>query len=193
MERDFKNTIKCFLCKCSYGYKKPADKEGTKPEFLLQDDLQKKLEKEDYHVERNYKVNVEQLPVLPSLNEYVLKIDFEVKKEDELHCFIEVKYDEEYEEGKDLKCTNSQSEEEVIRDAYKLQCLKKKYKNALCLVIFATNKSSHWEKFVSMPQGEQSLTYNGKVEKFYLESLTTRGIQWNEARNENYQYCIIEI
>lgn len=192
METDLKNTIKCFLCKCTYDYADQADKKKTKPELLLQNDLQKKLE-EDYQVERNFNVKADQLPVQPSLNESVLKIDFEVKKENKLHCFIEVKYDEEYMEGKNLKCTHSQGEEEILRDAYKLQCLKKKYKNALCLVIFATNKSSHWEKFVSMPWGEQTIIYNGKEEKFYLESLTTTGVKWHEARKENYRYCIIEI
>lgn len=190
MERELLKRLKCLLCKCPYGYHKEADKKGTKPEYLLRDYLCDGLKK-DYDVTKEWPMDVKNIRVNPTISEYFWEIDLCVEKENKLLCLIELKYDEEYQDGKDTKSTNSQSEDEILRDAYKLQCLKDTFKNALCLTVFATNKSSHWKAFASIPSGEHTITYNGEQEKFTL--LRSHAILWNEAMDSKYKYCIVSI
>lgn len=189
MKEKLLEKLKCLLCKCPYGYHKEADEKNSKPELLLQDYLTEGLTKE-YTVKKECSISVDQLTVSPYIYEDTFEYDLYINKE-KFHCFVEIKYDEEYKEGGALKSTNTQSEEEISRDAYKLQCLKEKYNNILCLVVFATNKASHWENFKSIPSGVQTVNYNGKEEKFRL--LRNHKIVWNEAMNSKYQYCIVEI
>ncbi len=190
MKEELLKQLKCLLCKCPYGYHREADKNGTKPEFLLRDYLYDELKK-DYDITKEWSIDFKYLQVDPTFNEYLWEIDLKIENADKLLCFVELKYDEEYHEGKDTKSTNSQSEDEVLRDAYKLQCLKETYKNALCLTVFATNKSSHWKEFLSIPSGDHEIVYNGKQEKFTL--LRSQSISWNEAMDTRYKYCIVSI
>ncbi len=189
MEQELLKQIKCLLCKCPYGYHKEADKKETKPEFLLQDYLKDGLKK-NYKVRKGCPIDVAKLPIAPTINEATWEIDLGINKED-FYCFVEVKYDEEYKEGDITKSTNSLSEDEILRDAYKLQCLKERNNKILCVIVFATNKASHWEKFTSIPSGLQTINYNGKEEKFRL--LRSHAISWNESMNSKYKYCIVNI
>lgn len=189
MEQELLKQIKCLLCKCPYGYHKEADKKETKPELLLQDYLKDGLKK-NYEVTKNYPIDVDKLPISPTIYETKWEIDLGINKDD-VHCFVEVKYDEEYIDGGVRKTTNTLSEDEILRDAYKLQCVKKKYKNVLALIIFATNKASHWKEFTSIPSGQQTINYNGQEEKFRL--LKSHDISWNEAMDSRYKYCIVRI
>lgn len=189
MEDKLLKQIISLLSKCPYGYHKEANEKETKPELLLQDYLKDGLKK-DYNVRKGCPIDVDKLLVAPTIHEATWEIDLGIKNEN-FYCFVEIKYDEEYKEGGVIKSTNPLSEDEILRDAYKLQCIKKKYNNVLALIVFATNKASHWEKFTSIPSGMQTINYNGKEEKFRL--LKSHAILWNEAMDSKYKYCIVNI
>ena len=53
---------------CMYDYQFHAEKIGTKPELIFQQELQDALQK-DYNVERSYPINVDKLAVSPTTNE----------------------------------------------------------------------------------------------------------------------------
>lgn len=189
MKEELLKQIRCLLCKCPYGYHKEANKKKSKPEFLLQDYLKDGLKK-DFKVIKGCSIKADNLQVAPTIHEATWEIDLGINKDD-FYCFVEVKYDEEYTEEGIIKSTNSLSEDEILRDAYKLQSLKGMNNKVSCIIVFATNKASHWEKFTSIPSGVQTINYNGKEEKFRL--LRSHAISWNESMNSKYKYCIVNI
>lgn len=193
-ENEIISAINCFLCKCKFGYKAKADMRGdTKPEILFQEDLKSYLEKKGYTVIKPYSINTSELAVCPAINEKCFEIDLKVTKND-FDCYIEVKYDEVYEDDGERKCTNSDSENQVLRDAYKLQCLKTKFKNAYYLIVFATNNYKHINDFTSMGLGKQTISYNGNKEDFTLKTFETTLIEWQSSQcgiAKEYKYCII--
>ena len=174
---------------CGYGYKDLAEENDTKPELVFQDNIQELLE-DDYEVENPCSIDTSLLAVQPTIKEQQWEIDLKVSNEDVL-CYIEMKYDELKDDG---SSTNSQSENEILRDIYKLQCIKRTFPHALCLVIFGTNNSAHWEGFTHVQAGKYTIPYEGKDETFSL--LSSYNIKWKEPlmfEEEGYKYFILEL
>lgn len=160
-----------------------ADK---KPESVFQKDLVEHL-KDKYKVEAPFIVKTSKQGIHHTLNEEEFRYDLKIEVGKYEQCLIELKYDEEQQDG---SSTNSNSEDEVKRDIYKLQSWKTKKCNTLCLIVFATNKASHWENFTSIQSGKHEINYNSKNEKFTL--LYPYKIEWKKAqKNSQYRYCII--
>lgn len=173
---------------CMYDYQFHAEKIGTKPELIFQQELQDTLQK-DYKVERSYPINVDKLAVLPTTNEENWEIDLKVSDGD-VNCYIEMKYDEVKEDG---TSTNPLSEEEIIRDAYKLQCIKRTKPQSLCLIVFATNNQDH-DNFTKIEADDYKISYNGEDEQFKI--LHSYHIAWYKTSmfdEEGYRYFILEI
>ena len=104
-------------------------------------------------------------------------------------CLIEIKYDEVDKEGAP---NNSDSENQVIRDLYKLEGWKKKHEEDICCAVFVTNKESHWENFTSIKSGTHDVHYGGKIEEIFLSH--SYSIEWKQAeKKKDYRYCIIEV
>lgn len=159
-----------------------------KPESVFQEDLIKCIPSK-YPVESPLSIKTSKQNIRHELNEDELRYDINIKVGGYERCLIELKYDEEKSDG---TSTNPQSEDEVIRDIYKLQIWKDKHFNDKCIIVFATNHASHWENFTSITSGVHEITYNGKQEKFSLSYPYT--IQWKESESNNkYKYCIIEV
>ena len=159
-----------------------------KPESVFQEDLVKYLP-DEYEGEVPFCVKTSEQGIRHTLNEDEFRYDLKVTVSKYEQCLIELKYDEEKDDG---SSTNPISEAEVIRDIYKLQSWKNKHNNDLCLAVFATNKASHWENFTSITSGEHEITYDGKKEKFTLSYPYT--VQWKESKkNGKYKYCIIQV
>ena len=174
---------------CGYGYKDRLENGKGKPELIFQSKIQELLE-DKYKAENPCSIDTSILAVRPTLNEQQWEIDLKVSNEDVL-CYIEMKYDELKDNG---SSTNPQSENEILRDIYKLQCIKRTFPHALCLVIFGTNNSAHWEEFTHVQAGEYTIPYEGKDETFKLLSSYT--IDWQEPliyEDEGYKYFILEI
>lgn len=174
---------------CGYGYKNCAEEVDTKPELVFQDDIRGLLE-DEYEVENPCQIDTSLLAVRPTLNEVQWGIDLKVSNEDVL-CYIEMKYDELKDDG---SSTNPQSEDEVLRDIYKLQCIKRTFPHALCLIIFATNNPARWTEFTYISAGERTMRYEGQDETFRL--LSSYNIKWKEPlmfEEEGYKYFILEL
>lgn len=174
---------------CGYGYKDRLEKGKGKPELVFQDNIRELFE-DEHKVENPCHIDTSMLTIQPTLNEVQWEIDLKVSNDD-IICFIEMKYDELKDDG---SSTNPQSENEILRDIYKLQCIKRTFPHALCLVIFGTNNSAHWEEFTHVQAGEYTIPYEGKDETFKLLSSYT--IDWQEPliyEDEGYKYFILEV
>lgn len=174
---------------CGYGYNDRLENGKGKPELVFQSKIQELLE-DKYKVERPCSVNTANLAVRPTLNESDWEIDLKVTNKD-VTCYVELKYDELKEEG---SSTNPQSEEEILRDIYKLQCIKRTNPDTLCLIVFATNNSKHWEKFLKINAGDYKIPYNGNEEKFKI--IHSYIIKWKEPlmfEEEGYKYFILKV
>ena len=181
-------TIEGYLQKeCKYGYKDRTGKAIGKPELVLQGDIRDLL-KDDYEVENPCSIDTSILAVRPTLYEQQWEIDLKVSNEDVL-CYIEMKYDELKDNG---SSTNPQSEDEILRDIYKLQCIKRTFQHALCLMIFATDNPIHWKKFIHIKADKYTIPYEGKDETFKL--LSSYSIKWEDSfKKVGYKYFILEI
>lgn len=182
-------TIEGYLQKeCKYGYKDRTGKASGKPELVLQGDIRDLL-KDDYEVENPCPIDTSILAVTPTLNEIQWEIDLKVANDDDVLCYIEMKYDEKKDDG---MSTNPQSEDEILRDIYKLQCIKRTLQHALCLMIFATNNPIHWKKFIHIKADKYTIPYEGKDETFKL--LSSYSIKWEGSyKKAGYKYFILEI
>lgn len=175
--------------RCGFDYAFHAEKQRTKPELVFQGDLRDLLG-DNYKVENPYPINTAKLVVRPTLNELQWEIDLKVSNDDVL-CYIEMKYDELNDDG---SSTNPRSEEEILRDLYKLQCIKQTFPNALCLIIFATNNPTHWENFTYIEADEYTISYNEQDETFKI--LHSYRLSWQDTfllEEEGYKYFVLEL
>lgn len=182
--------IEAYLNRCMFGYVSKSKKSGEKAEILLQHDIVKELQKEHKRIKNPSKpIDLKSTKICPKLKEKSIQYDIEVMVGTNNRCLIEIKYDEV---DKDGVPNNSDSENQVIRDLYKLEGWKKKHKEDICCAVFVTNKKSHWEKFTSIKSGAHDVHYGGEIETISLSR--SYSIVWKQAeKKKDYRYCFIEV
>lgn len=172
-----------------YKYNCASRAKGKKPETILQDDLKEYLVGRYVKIDNPFTIDTYKEGIKHSLNEDQFQYDFGINVKGRLCCVVELKYDEIKEDG---SSTNTDSEDQLKRDLYRLECWKKVHNENSCFAIFASNNKKHWEDLTAIRKGHYQITYEGKEEEFDLPK--SYALKWMQSSmNKTYRFCIIEV